>query len=54
MITLPIAGGAFLGSKMGSIYDVHPKHRMSLQGNKQPSNQDDASNKQEEPGSPTG
>jgi len=54
MITLPIAGGAFLGSKMGSIYDVHPKHRMSLQGNKQPSNEDNTSDKQQEPGRRSG
>ena len=35
MITLPIAGGFFYGSRMGGIYEVPPKHRTRTQGVKQ-------------------
>ena len=34
-LLIPVVGAiSFLGSKIGLIYDVHPKHRMSLQRNK--------------------
>ena len=48
-LTLPVTIGVFFGSRLGPIYDVPPKHRMLLQGDKQPGNQDDASGKQEDP-----
>ena len=35
VITLPIAGGFFYGSRMGSIYDVPPKHRILPQRDQQ-------------------
>ena len=50
MITLPIAGGAFYGSRMGPIYDVPRKHRILPQGDKQSGDQDNASGKQEDQG----
>ena len=45
---------AFLNSKMGPIYNVPPKHRMLLQGDQQPGDQDNASGELEDPGSPNG
>ena len=45
LITLPIAGGFFYGSRMGPIYDVPRKHRMLLQGDQQSGAQDNASGK---------
>ena len=39
---------AFLGAKMGSIYDVPPKHRMLSQGDQHPDDQGNASAKQED------
>ena len=49
LITLPIAGGFFYGSRMGTIYDVPRKHRMLLQGDQQSGATDDASGKQKDP-----
>ena len=48
MITLPIAGGFFYGSRMGSIYDVPPKHRILPQRDQQPGDHGTASGKQED------
>ena len=41
--TLPTAGAFFYGSRMKGIYNVPPKHRMLLQGDKQSGDQDNAS-----------
>ena len=49
LITLPIAGGFFYGSRMGPIYDVPRKHRMLPQGDQQSGSTDDASGKQKDP-----
>ena len=51
MITLPIASGAFLGSKMGSIYDVPPRYRTLTPVDQQLGDQGNTSGKQGEPGS---
>ena len=47
--TLPVAGGFFYGSRMGTIYDVPPKRRMLPQGDQQFGDQNNASGKQEDP-----
>ena len=50
IITLPIAGGFFYGSRMGPIYDVPRKHRRLPQGDQQPGATDNASGKQKDQG----
>ena len=45
---------AFLNSRMGPIYNIPPEHRMLLQGDQQPCDQDNASGKPEESESPNG
>ena len=40
---------AFLGAKMGPVYDVPPKHRVVTQADQQSGNQDNVSRQQEEP-----
>ncbi len=52
--TLPLAAPFFYGSRMKGIYKIPAKHRMLMlpQGGKQPGDQDNASEKQEDPGRP--
>ena len=45
---------AFLVATKGLIYNIPPEHRMLLQGDQQPSDQDNASRESEDPGSPNG
>ncbi len=54
VVTLPIAAGLFFGLWQGTIYEVPPKYRMLPQADRQSGNQDNASGKQGEPGSPNG
>ena len=57
-LNLGIAAGAtvvvFANSELSPIYNVPPMYRVLPQGDKQSGIQDDASGKQEEPGSPNG
>ncbi len=53
MITLPIAGAAFLASKMGAIYDMPPRYRTLTPIDQQPGDQGNDSGKQQEPERPT-
>ena len=53
-LVAPATVVAFLNSRMGPIYNVPPKHRMLLQGDKQPGDQYKAFEKPEESESPNG
>ena len=53
-LVAPATVVAFLNSKMGPIYNVPPKHRMLLQGDQQPGDQDNDTGEPEDPGSPNG
>ena len=50
LLTLPIAGVSFYGSRMGLIYDVSRKHRMLPQGDQQSGEQSNTSGKQKDLG----